>query len=91
MVFIIRAQNEGQDVIWMIGDGCSEDWFLAKNSGRKRREIDPSGSDATSDDKLLRARTLQHLWPEARTTRKAALSVSCFRDISLTGSYGERR
>ena len=69
-------------LIWMMGDGSHGGWFLARNSGRKQREMDSSGSDATLDGKLLRACTSLQLWREASTMRKAVSRVSCFRGIS---------
>ena len=75
----------------MTREGSLGDWFLARNSGRKLREIDPFGSDVTSEGKPLRACTSLHLRPEARATRKTVLRVRNFREISRIGSCGARR
>ena len=81
---------EVRGLTWMTVEGSSGDWFLARNSGRKQREIDASGSDATSEGKLLRACTSLHLRPEARTMRSTVLRVRYLREISRIGLNGER-
>ena len=81
---------EVRGLIKMTGEGSPGVWFLARNSGRKRREKDPPGSDTTSEGKPLRACTSLHLRPEARATWKAVLRIRNFSEISRMGLYGAR-
>ena len=80
---------EVRGLIWMMGEGSPGDWFSARNSGRKRREKDPSGSNATLEGKTLRACTSLHLRLEVRAT-KTVFRVRNFSEISRMGLYGAR-
>ena len=72
----------------MEGEGSPGTWFFARNSGRKRREKEPSGSLATSWERPLKAWTSLQRLPEARATRKAVFQVRCFNEQERRGSKG---
>ena len=75
-----------RDLIEMTGEGEPGSWFLARKSGRNCRDMELSGSNATSLGSPLSACTSLHLLLEARETRKAVLRVRCFREDCVSGS-----
>ena len=77
-----------RDLTLRTGDGEPESWFLARNSGKNRRETDPSCSKAMSDFAPERAWISLRRLPVARARRKAVFIVRNLKEISDKGSKG---
>ena len=81
---LVLSFPEGLDMDY--GEGSPGDWFLARNSGRKQWEIDPSGSYATSEGKLLWHAPEYVFGQGYGERRRALLFVACWLlNVPVTG------